>query len=816
MIKNYFKAALRNFRAHRFFTFVNIVGLAIGVSAALAIYVIVSFDLSFDRFHNDSDRIYRVVTDFSYMDKVVAKLGMVNGPLPAIVKTEAPGIKTATRFLEMKNTDVQVPDETSSPVKFRGESSIVLADDEYFNLFNYKWLAGSPATALREPYQVVLTSDQARKYFPNAPYNQLLGKTVIYDSIKTTVSGIVQTPAQNTDFYFKDFISYPTCLHNANLKNMTRLTEWPGVVWQLFIKIDKHANAADIEERINGLLKKYNKELRPGDGQTEHLQSFRDLHFDPVYANFEKGRRANKTTLYSLLIAAGFLLLLGSINFINLSTAQAAQRAKEIGIRKTMGSSRWQLIVQFLSETLVITLVAICIAMVLTPVILKFFADFIPPGVSVNYFDSNLLLFLFTLLITVTLLAGLYPAIILSGYRPVSVLHNLPNKDTGNSGGTLLRKSLSVTQFIIAQFFIMTTLLVNKQVFYALHKDMGFSKDGIINISTPLNTINTNKQQLFKDKISQIPQIDVMSIGSEPPADEKIGVWEVTYNDGKKEVKATLQQRNGDENYLKVYRIKLLAGRNLQPADSLTAVLVNEKYTHMIGFQNPADAVGASFDYEGNKRMIVGVVADFYQKSLRAPIMPMSIQTPHYRFNDRFFHILLKPQTTGNNDWSNAIGRMRKAWTEVYPDIEFDYHFFDEEVARFYDGEQRTSKLLGWATGLSILISCLGLLGLTIFNTNRRTREIGIRKVLGASVTQIVKLLSSEIARLIILSFILVMPFAWFAMNKWLQSYADRTPISWWIFVLSGIGMLFAAFLTSAFQTIRTASSNPVKSLRND
>ncbi|GGB21857.1 FtsX-like permease family protein [Mucilaginibacter rubeus] len=816
MIKNYFKAALRNFRAHRFFTFVNIVGLAIGVSAALAIYVIVSFDLSFDRFHNDSDRIYRVVTDFSYMDKVVAKLGMVNGPLPAIVKAEATGIKTATRFLEMKNTDVQVPDETSSPVKFRGESSIVLADDEYFNLFNYKWLAGSPATALREPYQVVLTSDQARKYFPNAPYNQLLGKTVIYDSIKTTVSGIVQTPAQNTDFYFKDFISYPTCLHNANLKNMTRLTEWPGVVWQLFIKIDKHANAADIEERINGLLKKYNKELRPGDGQTEHLQSFRDLHFDLVYPNLEKGRRASKTTLYSLLIVAGFLLLLGSINFINLSTAQAAQRAREIGIRKTMGSSRWQLIVQFLSETLVITLVAICIAMVLTPVILKFFADFIPPGVSVNYFDSNLLLFLFTLLITVTLLAGLYPAIILSGYRPVSVLHNLPNKDTGNSGGTLLRKSLSVTQFIIAQFFIMTTLLVNKQVFYALHKDMGFSKDGIINISTPLNTINTNKQQLFKDKISQIPQIDLMSIGSEPPADEKIGVWEVTYNDGKKEVKATLQQRNGDENYLKVYRIKLLAGRNLQPADSLTAVLVNEKYTHMIGFQNPADAVGASFDYEGNKRMIVGVVADFYQKSLRNPIMPMSIQTPHYRFNDRFFHILLKPQTTGNNDWSNAIGRMRKAWTEVYPDIEFDYHFFDEEVARFYDGEQRTSKLLGWATGLSILISCLGLLGLTIFNTNRRTREIGIRKVLGASVTQIVKLLSSEIAGLIILSFILVMPFAWFAMNKWLQSYADRTPINWWIFVLSGIGMLFAAFLTSAFQTIRAASSNPVKSLRND
>jgi hypothetical protein len=307
-----------------------------------------------------------------------------------------------------------------------------------------------------------------------------------------------------------------------------------------------------------------------------------------------------------------------------------------------------------------------------------------------------------------------------------------------------------------------------------------------------------------------------MSIGSEPPANEKIGVWEVAYQDGKKEVKTTLQQRDGDENYLKVYRIKLLAGRNLQPADSMTAVLVNEKYTHIIGFQNPANAIGASFDYEGNKRMIVGVVADFHQKSLRDPIMPMSIQAPHYHFNDRFFHILLKPQTAGNNDWSNAISSMKKAWIEVYPDIEFDYHFFDEEVAHFYESEQRTSKLLGWATGLSILISCLGLLGLTIFNINRRTREIGVRKVLGASVTQIVKLLSSEIAWLIVLSFILVMPLALFAMNKWLQNFADHTAISWWIFVLSGVGMLFAALMTSVFQTVRAASANPVKSLRND
>ncbi|WPU98681.1 FtsX-like permease family protein [Mucilaginibacter sp. cycad4] len=816
MKKSYLKIALRNLGARKFFTFINIVGLSVGISAALAIFVIVNFDLSFDKFHQDSERIFRLVTDLSYMDKVVARVGLVNGPLPATIKAEVPGIKIVAPFLEIKETDVLIPDNTESPVKFRKESNIVLANNEYFALFTYKWLAGSSQTALEKPYQVVLTSSQAQKYFPNIPYNQLLGKTVIYDSIKTTVSGIIQTPDNNTDFYFKDFLSYSTCLNNADLKSMARLTEWSNMVWQLFVKIDEHANTANIEKQINVLLNKYNKGFRPGDGQTEHLQPLKDLHFNQDYANFNKGRRANKTALYSLLVVAGFLLLLGCINFINLSTAQATQRAKEIGIRKTMGSSRGQLIVQFLSETFIVTFFAICIAFALTPLILQLFADFTPPDLSLNYLDSNLLLFLLALLITVTLLAGLYPAIILSGYKPISILNSSTSNNMGNSSGILLRKTLSVTQFVIAQFFIMTTLLVNKQVFYALHKDLGFKKDAIINIETPRSTINSNKQQLFKDKISRIPQIEMMSIGSEPPAAENIRAWEVTYKDEKGEIKTSLQQRNGDENYLKVYHIKLLAGRNLMPADSMTAVLVNEKYIHILGFLTPADAIGKSFEYEGNKRMIVGVVADFNQKSLRDPILPISMQAPHYQFNDNFFHILLKPQPAGSTDWNKAISSMQKAWKEVYPDIEFDYHFFDEEIARFYKSEQRTSKLLTWATGLSILISCLGLLGLTIFNTNRRTKEIGIRKVLGASVMQIVRLLSSEIAWLVVVSFVVVMPMAWFAMNKWLQNFAERTPISWWLFVMSGVIMFFTALLVSVFQTGRAALANPVKSLRNN
>jgi ABC-type antimicrobial peptide transport system permease subunit len=819
MIKSYFTISLRKLWKHKFFTFINITGLSIGISAALVIYIIVSYDLSFDKFHNDPGKIYRVVTDYSFMGEVVAHSSGVNGPLAATIKSEVAGVKIAAPFFTLDETNVYIPNGTDVPVKFRKEGNMVLADGRYFNLFSYKWLAGSAQSALEEPYQVVLTSDQAKIYFPGISYHQMLGKTILYDTIKTTVTGIVQTPSQNTDLYFHGFISYSTCLSNISLRGRVRPTEWPGTPPQssLFIKLADNVTPDNVENQINMLLKKNNPIGRPGGGQKDHLQPLNDLHFNELYPNFEKGRTANKATLYGLLVVAGFLLLLGCINFINLSTAQASQSAKEIGIRKTMGSTRVQLIIQFLSETFIVTLFAVIIAILIASVALKLFADFIPPGLKINYISrGDLLLFLIILTFVVTLLSGFYPALILSGYKPISVMKNLPNTVTGISNNALLRKFLTVTQFVIAQFFIMATLLVNKQVFYVLHKDLGFRKDAVINISTPAKSINTNLQQVFKNKISNIPQIEMISIGSEAPSSDKISSFEVNYKDGKKEVKTTLQQRFGDENYIKVYNIKLLAGRNLRPSDSATAVLINANYANAIGFKNPANAIGKSFDYEGDKREIVGVVADFHQKSLHTPIVPISIQAPHYKFNDRTFHILLKPQNAGNNDWNKAISSMKKTWKEVYPDDDFDYHFFDEDIARFYDSEQRTSKLLVLATGLSLFISCLGLLGLAIYNTNQRTKEIGIRKVLGASVTEIVKLLSTEVIWLIVLSFVLVSPMAWYAMNRWMQNFAERTTISWWIFLLGGASMLITALITSSFQTIKAAISNPTKSLRSE
>ncbi|MDB5155573.1 MAG: yknZ 5, partial [Mucilaginibacter sp.] len=340
----------------------------------------------------------------------------------------------------------------------------------------------------------------------------------------------------------------------------------------------------------------------------------------------------------------------------------------------------------------------------------------------------------------------------------------------------------------------------------------------IIVVNSPWKSRKIERNQALLNKFRSIPQIEQVSVGSAAPSSGQTNTTGATYIDGKKEIKAAVELKYGDENYIKIYHIKLLAGRNIQLADTSNALLINNIYARLLGFRNPHDAIGKQIiKFNGNKKMaIVGVVGDFYERSLRSPINPLAILAGKRTYETGTFHIALKPQTAGGNEWKAAITTMGKAWKEVYPDDDFDYHFYDETIAQFYEKEKHTSILLTWATGLSIFISCLGLLGLAIYTTNQRTKEIGVRKVLGATVSQIVTLLSTELVLLIILAFIIVTPMAWWAMNKWMQEFADRTSISWWIFAASGAGMLLTAVFTSSFQTVKAAIANPVKSLRSE
>jgi len=703
MIKNYFKTAFRNFRRHKLFTFINVIGLAIGISAALVIFLIVNYDFTFDKNVKDGDRIYRVVTDYSYQGEPFYNNG-VTGRLPEAIKNEVTGIEITAPFFT-QSYKITIP--AKAPAKFKNQD-VVYADKTYFDLFPRQWLAGSAKNALNAPFQVVLSSKQAQKYFPSLSYDRIIGKQVVYaDSIRTTVTGIIAEPIGNTDLEFHDFISRVTMKSVPDMsKQLTG--NWSGTTSnsQLFIKFAPGTTVANIKGQLRRILLKNEPDQAKSGGYKSafNLQPLSDLHFNSHYGAYNKPV-ANKTALYLLMAVGSFLLLLGCINFVNLTTAQASQRAKEIGIRKTMGSTRWQITVQYLSETFLVTILAVVISMLLAPFILKLFSDFISADIAFSPFNQPIIIvFAVLLTIVVSFVSGFYPAMVLSKFQPVQVLKNQAHTGTSKTRNAWLRKSLTVTQFIIAQFFIMATILVSKQIHYVLHKDMGFKKDAIVNVFMPYYTKNKSLKDVYTEKIKQLPQVDLLSRGGDVPSSGGWNSNDVTYRDGKKEIKTQLYTKSGDENFIKVYHIKVLGGRNVGIADTANAMMINETYAHIIGFKNATDAIGRFVEFgKTEKRQIVGVFADFHQTSLHAPIKPLAIFPQMYNMDG--LHIALKPETAGGNDWKTATAAMEKSWKELFPDDDFEYNFFDESIAKMYTKEQQISKLLTWAMGLSIFIS---------------------------------------------------------------------------------------------------------------
>ncbi len=817
MIKNYLTIAIRTLWKNKLFTSINVLGLAIGISASLVIYLLVNYHFTFDKFEKDNDRIYRVVSDFSFSGESYHNSG-VAAPLPDAVRKEITGIEAVVPFRTVdEGAKVSVPvADKKEPVVFKNQSEIVFADERFFNLIGYEWLAGSAKTALLQPYQTVLTESNAKLYFPSLSAVQVIGKEIYFnDTVRATITGVVKDITYNTDFTFKTFISRAT-LESTSLKP----NDWDA--WdntngasQLYVKLSPGTTAAKVQAGIDNLFKKYEKK-EPGDNSKSWhtLQPLSDLHFNGDYGGYSNAL-ANKPTLYSLLAVAAILLLLGCINFINLTTAHAAQRAKEIGIRKTMGSSRKQLIFQFLSETFLLTFTATILSIFLTPLILKAFAGFIPEGLHFSAIEQpGVLIFLLLLIIIVSFVSGFYPAIILSGYKPVLVLKNQAYNNTGKTRNAWLRKSLTISQFVIAQVFIMGVLLVSKQITYSLNKDMGFKKDAIVFLQTNYyDTVKSNKYT-FMSKLRSIPEIAMVSMSTSPPSSGNTWSSTMKYKDGKKEIETDVQQKYADANYLKLYQIKLLAGTNNSASDTVSSFVINETYLHILGFQKPTDAIGKYIEWSNKQYPITGVIADFNQRSLHEAVKPMAIGT--WANQERTINIALQPQNKAGNTWKTGIAKIEKAWKEIYPNDDFDYTFFDESIAKYYDAEQNISSLLKWATGLSVFISCLGLLGLVIYTTTQRTKEIGVRKVLGATITQIVTMISKDFILLVLLGFVIAAPLAWFGMNKWLENFAFRTEISWWIFLLGGLVMIFIALITLSFQTIRAAMMNPVKSLRTE
>jgi putative ABC transport system permease protein len=819
MLLNYFKIAWRNMYRHKLYTLINITGLAFGICACLVIYLISSYDLSFDRFHPDGDRIYRIIGE---AERSGGEKMLLNSPLPEMAgfQNQIPGFEATSGYhLYGANTTIPVPGRPDK--KFNGDLdnggiASIITGASYFDIFTYQWLAGN-AASLNEPFRVVLTQSRAQQYFGNLPPNKMIGKTVIYDdSLKVTVSGIIKDWKGKTDFGYTDFISISTATHSF-LKGRIPTEDWTTLSPHqsyAFVKLVRGGSVAKVNAAFAAYIKKNVKQNGRLANLSMWLQPITDIHFTPDFHRGDDGdnqfRKAYLPTIYALIGAALFILLIAAINFINLSTAQSIRRAKETGIRKVLGSSRTSLVFQFLTETFVLTGIAVCIAVLLVNPVLSLFSDYIPNGVVFNLRPSTII-FLVSVLLVTSLLAGFYPAIALSAYLPLQSLKGAGLKTTHEK--SYLRKSLIVFQFSISLIFIIATLVISSQIRYMRDSDKGFKTDAVV-ILPRIWRDQSDKPNVIAESIKRIPGIDQVILEAFAPMGFPHMSQTVEYK-GKNDIKLEVSIQPGNEDYIPFYEMKLLAGRNLFHNDSLQEIVINQTFAHNLGFAKPGQALGKQITlWNGRAYPIVGVVADFHENSFHEAMKPVMIA--HMPETEKGIAIKLASRGMQAADAKVILAQVEKEWKKRYPDENFQANFLNESIRWLYDQETKTAWLMNVIMIITIFISCMGLFGLAMFMAEQRTKEIGIRKVLGATVTQIMTLLSRDFVLLVIMALVIASPVAWYFMNRWLEDFAYRFHISSWIFVLAGSIAIVIALLTVSFQALKAAIANPVISLRTE
>lgn len=810
MFKNYLKIAWHHITRHKTYTAINVLGLALGICGCLVIYLVVSYEFSFDTFHPDKERIYCVdVSVAGNPDPDHAHWNAVPAPMPDAMRNEMSGFEKVAAF-QHYNPKVKIKDG-KKVVKAFDETEGIIAEADYFDILPYTWLSGSKETSLNKAMSVVLTQSRAKTYFGDLQPDEMIGKTITYDdSLTVTVTGILKDWNKNSDFDFSDFISFST-IKSSFLKSQIQLDNWFNLDHgsQELVKLPASVNPSQINGQFPSFIKKH-LDADPHTKLHIQLQPFTDIHFHAEYGG-EARKAADLRILYVLSAVALFILFIAAVNFINLSTAQSIQRTKEIGIRKVLGSGKSAILFQFLTETFTLALLAVAIAVVAVRPVLNLFAAYLPPGVKFDFTDYATWIFLAGIAIFTTLLAGLYPARQLSVFKPVSSLKGELNEKTNNKG--YLRKGLIVFQFTISLIFIIGTVVIGEQISYMKNKELGFKTSNIITLRSLWND-HTGKMTVLAEKVKQLPGVDQVIMEAFPPMGfAHMGNGIQLQGSNEKAMQASIH--SGNENFVPFYNMKIVAGRNLLHSDSAREYLINETAARALGFNNPKKAIGRLLSGpQGKAYPIAGVVADFYENSFHQQIMPVVIENdPKVQ---QGIALKLTSAEFQKGDIVQLVNGIAKEWKKIYPEEPFDYSFLGDSIARLYESDQQTQRLMRTATLITIFISCMGLFGLAMFTTERRTKEISIRKVLGASVGDILTLLSREAVILIAISLLISSPIAWFFMHKWLQNFVYHTSLSLWVFILAGAGALLIALATISFRTIRSAMSNPVKGLRNE
>lgn len=791
MIRNYLKTAFRNLWRHKGFSFINVLGLAVGMTAFFLIFLYVSLELSYDSFHSKAGCIYRIVCDIKTPTEVIKASGP-SWAVPPHLKNDFPEIES---FVRLNEGSLLV---RKGNIKFQEENAL-FADSAFFNVFGFKLLKGDAATALKEPLSIVFSETAAKKYFGNL---NPVGQTVLLtgEGFPAKVTGVMKDIPENSHIKADMLVSMTTITQKIN-RGID--DQWGNYGASAYLLLKPGTNAAALVKKFPAFLQRRN-----GQEMKEH-QMYATLFLEPlkdIYLYSTRGGSitGNINNVYIFSVIGIFILVIACINFINLSTARSAERAKEVGIRKVAGAAKVQLARQFIGESVIICLIAFVVTILLSALLLPAFNQLAGKTVSQSIFGNGAqLLFLFFSAIVIGLLAGFYPALVLSSFKPVLVLKG---RFTSGTKGILLRKALVITQFTISIVLMISTLVVYHQMNYMRSQDLGFSKDQVLVV----NTNGDRAKEAFMQSIQDLRGIRSVASSSSVPGSGNSGAYsEIENIRGEMQV-ANLDLYFVDFDYIPLFEMKMVAGRAFSKdfgSDTAKAMILNEAAVKMFGYSSPQQAIGKRFKQWGREGTVIGVIKDFHYRSLQQDIKPLTMRISPSDCE------LVSVKVSASNLHA-TIAAVEKKWNSIAPARPFSYFFMDEFFDRQYQGEDRFGKLFLNFAVLAIFISCLGLLGLASYSTLQRTKEIGIRKVLGADVTGIVRLLSVEFLQLVALAFLISSPLAWLLMHNWLKDFAYRISMSWTEFAIAGAGAVLITLITVSFQAIKAATANPVLSLR--
>jgi putative ABC transport system permease protein len=825
MIKKQLLFALRRLGRNKLTTTINVLGLTFGILSCVVIYRYVAFEFSYDKFHVDADRIYRLVVSAT-RGNGADDAGMA-GPVGTTLRREATGLSAVTTLFT-EDSRVLIPIGGQPARIIPGVSGdqpyhISFADLDYLQIFHYQWLAGNPATALQQPFSVVLTESEAKLYFQDGTPQEWMGRSVVYeDSLTVSVTGIVKDWDKNTDFGFKDLISNST-LEHSSFKSYKRDWNLSSSGTNVYVRLATGKSVAQVEQQFPAFIKRH----MPGMKNSLSLQPLADIHFNAAYQD-TYGRRAHKPTLFALAGIALFMLVIAVINFINLSTAQSILRAKEVGIRKVMGSSADGIVRQFLIETGIIVVAAMALALLLADRVIAALHGFIPEGVRLNISDPGTWLFITTTILATCLFAGWYPGRALSSFRPVISLKGQGVRHLNSK--SYLRQGLIVFQFTVSLVFIIGTIMVGRQISFMLNTDLGFNKDAIVSIDIPPDH-PYNRKDVLATEIRSLAGVQQVSLNTADPESRNHYLFGTSLEyKGAADMNIQPGGDDIDTGYISLYGLTLVAGRNFYFADTARedipasgsspaqpgyrAYILNETAARALGFNRPADAVDKQVrsGLGGLSGPIIGIVKDFHSDDMHQKLRPFLFSMD--AGSGTQLSVKLSSAGFSAGKVKTLMTKMQSVFKKIYPGTMFQFRFFDQSLEQLYTQERQTSQILNIVMGIAIFISCMGLFGLATFSANQRTREIGIRKVLGAGVSQLVSMLSMEFIILVGLSTVIAAPLAGWGAHQWLQNFAYRASMPWWIFVLAGVAATVIALLTVSLQTIRAATANPVKNLR--